>query len=64
MDVNVKENFKHEELSFSFLKIFLTTIGGTFDSFEKNFGVNDNFTEYLTESYGSDFDQHFSFIYI
>ena len=45
------------------LKMKLTSVVWTYDTFENNFRLNNKITKYLKESFGSGFGEHFSFKY-
>ena len=47
-------------LTHSCLEISLTSVVWTFVAFQKNFGINHEFTKYLKKSFGLDIEQHFS----
>ena len=56
----MKVAFALEGLTYSCLEISISVVW-TSDTFESNLRMNHKFTNYLKESCGLDFDEHFSF---
>ena len=52
-----------DALTHSCLVISLARVVWTLNTFQNSFGIDYEFTKYLKESCGLDFDKHFSFNY-